>query len=51
MHYFLQRRVNLAAPVTLLATNIVGQAATTRYADTNAAGAEPLFYRVGVQAP
>ena len=48
---FLERIANLAAPFTLLATNIVGQASTTSYADANGAGAGPLFYRVGVQAP
>jgi hypothetical protein len=39
--YFLERSANLAAPFTLLATNIVGQAGTTSYADTNATGAGP----------
>jgi len=45
---FLERSANLALPFMLMATNIVGQAGTTSYADTNAAGAGPLFYRVGV---
>jgi len=49
--YFLQRGTNLASSFTLLATNIVGQAGATSYADTNAAGAGPFFYRVGVKSP
>jgi hypothetical protein len=49
VNYFLERSGNLASPFTLLATNIVGQAGTTSYTDTNAAGAGPFFYRVGVQ--
>jgi hypothetical protein len=51
VNYFLERSANLAAPFTLLATNIVGQASTTSYADTNGTGVGPFFYRVGVQAP
>ena len=51
VNYFLERSVDLTSPFTLLATNIVGQAGTTSYADTNATGAGPFFYRVGVTAP
>ena len=51
VNYFLERSVNVASPFMLLATNIVGQAGTTSYADTNATGAGRFFYRVGVQAP
>ena len=47
----LLRSANLAAPFMLLGTNIVGQAGTTSYADTNASGAGPFFYRVGVKSP
>jgi len=50
VNYFLQRSTNLASPFTLLATNVVGQAGTTSCAVTNAAGAGPFFYRVGVQS-
>jgi hypothetical protein len=51
VNYFLQRSANLASPFALLATNILGQAGTTSYADTNATGAGPFFYRVGVKPP
>ena len=51
VNYLLERSANLAVPFTLLATNILGQAGTTTYADTNAAGKGPFFYRVGVQCP
>jgi hypothetical protein len=51
VNYFLERSANLAAPFTLLATNILGQAGTTSYADTNAAGKGPFFYRVGIRSP
>jgi hypothetical protein len=49
--YFLERSADLAAPFTLLATNIVGQTNTTSYSDTNATAAGPFFYRVGVEWP
>jgi hypothetical protein len=51
MNYFLTRSPNLAWAFTLVATNIIGQEYTTSYADTNATGAGPLFYRVGVRSP
>ncbi len=51
VNYFLERSANLAVPLALLATNIVGQAGITSYTDTNAASAGPFFYRVGVTAP
>jgi len=48
--YFVERGTNLGAqtPFLPLATEIVGQAGTTTYLDTNAVGAGPFFYRVGV---
>ncbi len=48
--YFLERAVNLAASPTFtpVATGIPGQTGTTTYTDTNAIGAGPWFYRVGV---
>ena len=50
VNYFLERSPSLAAPssFTAMATNIFGQTGTTTYTDTNAAGAGPFFYRVGV---
>ena len=48
--YFLERGTTLAGhpAFSLLATNLLGQAWTTSYTDTNAAGGVQLFYRVGV---
>ena len=51
VNYSLKRSANLASPFTLVATNILGQAGTTTYGDTNATGAGPFFYRVGVNSP
>jgi hypothetical protein len=51
--YFIERAANLPAPpvFTLLATGIRGQPGMTSFTDTNALGAGPWFYRVGVSAP
>jgi hypothetical protein len=49
VNYFLLRSADPAWPFALAATNIIGQAGTTSYSDTNAAVAGLLFYRVGVQ--
>jgi hypothetical protein len=50
VNYFLERSVNLGASpaFTTLAMDIIGQAGSTIYTDTNAPGAGPLVYRVGV---
>ncbi len=51
MNYLLERTTKLASAFLLLAPNIVGQAGTTTYAGTNAAGTGPFFYRVRVSPP
>jgi hypothetical protein len=42
---------NLGSPPSFssIASNLAGQVGTTTYADANAIGAAPCFYRVGVQ--
>ena len=49
--YFVERSTNvLGQPMfVLLASNLVGSAGMTTYADTNSARLRSLFYRVGVQ--
>ena len=49
--YYLQRSVNLSllSAFVNLQSNIVGQASSTSFTDTNAVGLGPCFYRVGIQ--
>jgi hypothetical protein len=49
--YFVQRSTNLAAQPAFvtIGSNIVGQASTTGFTDTNAANSDRFFYRIGVQ--
>ena len=50
VRYLLECSTNLSAipRFTPLATSLPGQPGTTTYIDTNAIGAGPFFYRVGV---
>jgi hypothetical protein len=51
--YFLECSTNLLVQpaFTRIQSNIVGKSGTTSFTDTNAAGAGPFFYRVGVNPP
>ena len=47
VNYLVLRGSDLTVPLTIIATNIIGQAGTTSFTDTNAIGSGPFFYRVG----
>ncbi len=49
--YFLERGADVSdtSNFTRFATNIAGRTNTTSFSDTNAVGASPRFYRVGVE--
>jgi len=48
--YYIQRSTNLWSSIfSSIKSNLVGQAGSTSYKDTNAVGGGPFFYRVGVQ--
>jgi hypothetical protein len=51
--YYVQRSSNFKALPQFLTiqSNILGQAGTTSYTDTNAVGSGPFFYRVGAGTP
>lgn len=51
VNYYVQRSTNLSAQPAFITiqSGITGQAGTTAYTDSNASGAGPFFYRVGVQ--
>jgi hypothetical protein len=51
VNYFFERSSNLGSPFRFLATDLIGQAGTSSYTDTNATGTERFFYRVGVTSP
>jgi hypothetical protein len=46
--YFLQRSLDSVAFASIQ-SNLAGRVGTTSFTDTNASGAGPFFYRVGVQ--
>jgi hypothetical protein len=49
--YYVQSATSLHLPIQFssIQSNVIGQAGTTSFTDTNATGAGPYIYRVGVQ--